>query len=136
MKKERSNKKTRPAGGTARRVEQENHQTSDNSHTKHTTNHGGGQAGTISGLLLCGAQNGLHLRDLCRLTGWTEREVRLHIHAERRNGVPILSDNVNGYFLPADEQELTACVRSLRGRAGEILAAAATIEEAARGESC
>ena len=130
------NEKARPAGGTARRTKQEKHQRSDNSHDQHTTDRSGGQAGTISGLLLHGAENGLHLRDLCRLTGWTEREVRLHIHAERRRGVPILSDNVNGYFLPADEQELTACVRSLRGRAGEILAAAAAIEEAASGESC
>lgn len=130
------NENARPAGGTARRTKQEKHQRSDNSHDQHTTDRSGGQAGTISGLLLHGAENGLHLRDLCRLTGWTEREVRLHIHAERRRGVPILSDNVNGYFLPADEQELTACVRSLRGRAGEILAAAAAIEEAASGESC
>ena len=130
------NENVRPAGGTARRTKQEKHQRSDNSHDQHTTDRSDGQAGTISGLLLHGAENGLHLRDLCRLTGWTEREVRLHIHAERRRGVPILSDNVNGYFLPADEQELTACVRSLRGRAGEILAAAAAIEEAASGESC
>ena len=79
-------------------------------------------------MLLHGAENGLHLRDLCRLTGWKEREVRLQIHAERRRGIPILSDNVNGYFLPTDEQELVACVRSMRNRAGEILAAAEGIE--------
>lgn len=81
-------------------------------------------------MLLHGAENGLHLRDLCRLTGWKEREVRLHIHAERRRGVPILSDNVNGYFLPADEQELVACVRSMRHRAGEIMRTARAIERA------
>ena len=81
-------------------------------------------------MLLHGAENGLHLRDLCRLTGWKEREVRLQIHAERRRGIPILSDNVNGYFLPADEQELTACVRSLRHRAGEIMRTARAIERA------
>ena len=123
------NENARPAGGTARRTKQEKHQRSDNSHDQHTTDRSGGQADTISGLLLHGAENGLHLRDLCRLTGWKEREVRLHIHAERRRGVPILSDNVNGYFLPADEQELVACVQSLRGRAGEILAAAEAIEQ-------
>ena len=80
-------------------------------------------------MLLHGSDNGLHLLYLWRLTGWKERDVRLHIHAERRRGVPILSDNVNGYFLPADEQELVACVRSMRNRAGEILAAAEAIEQ-------
>lgn len=125
----REQKKTRPTGGTARRAKVGVNHANGYSHDQNTTDHGGGQAGTISGLLLHGAENGLHLRDLCRLTGWKEREVRLHIHAERRRGVPILSDNVNGYFLPADEQELAACVQSLRGRAGEILAAAAAIEQ-------
>ena len=88
----------------------------------------GGQGKTISKLLLEGAQNGLHLHDLVRITGWTEREVRQQIHHERRGGAPILSDNLNGYFLPADEQERAACVRSLRHRAKEILAAADAIE--------
>ena len=49
----------------------------------------GGQGKTISKLLLEGAQNGLHLHDLVRITGWTEREVRQQIHHERRGGAPI-----------------------------------------------
>ena len=122
-------KRARPSAGTPRRAKRESHRAGGNPYYQNTTDRSGGQAGTISGLLLHGAENGLHLRDLCRLTGWKEREVRLHIHAERRRGVPILSDNVNGYFLPADEQELVACVQSLRGRAGEILAAAEAIEQ-------
>ena len=124
----RKKKSARRDAATSKRAKQERHQTSDNSHDQHTTDRSGGQADTISGLLLHGAENGLHLRDLCRLTGWKEREVRLQIHAERRRGIPILSDNVNGYFLPTDEQELVACVRSMRNRAGEILAAAEGIE--------
>lgn len=122
-------KRARPSAGTPRRAKRESHRAGGNPYYQNTTDRSGGQADTISGLLLHGAENGLHLRDLCRLTGWKEREVRLHIHAERRRGVPILSDNVNGYFLPADEQELIACVQSLRGRAGEILAAAEAIEQ-------
>ncbi len=122
-------KRARPSAGTPRRAKRESHRAGGNPYYQNTTDRSGGQADTISGLLLHGAENGLHLRDLCRLTGWKEREVRLHIHAERRRGVPILSDNVNGYFLPADEQELVACVQSLRGRAGEILAAAEAIEQ-------
>ena len=122
-------KRARPSAGTPRRAKRESHRAGGNPYYQNTTDRSGGQADTISGLLLHGAENGLHLRDLCRLTGWKEREVRLHIHAERRRGVPILSDNVNGYFLPADEQELVACVRSMRNRAGEILAAAEAIEQ-------
>ena len=121
-------KRARPSAGTPRRAKRESHRAGGNPYYQNTTDRSGGQADTISGLLLHGAENGLHLRDLCRLTGWKEREVRLQIHAERRRGIPILSDNVNGYFLPTDEQELVACVRSMRNRAGEILAAAEGIE--------
>ena len=126
MKKKKS---ARRDAATSKRAKRESHRAGGNPYYQNTTDRSDGQAGTISGLLLHGAENGLHLRDLCRLTGWKEREVRLHIHAERRRGVPILSDNVNGYFLPADEQELVACVQSLRGRAGEILATAEAIEQ-------
>ena len=121
-------KRARPSAGTPRRAKRESHRAGGNPYYQNTTDRSGGQADTISGLLLHGAENGLHLRHLCRLTGWKEREVRWQSHAERRRGIPILSDNVNGYFLPTDEQELVACVRSMRNRAGEILAAAEGIE--------
>ena len=75
-----------------------------------------------------GQENGLHLQDLVRITGWTEREVRQQIHRERRRHIPILSNNRDGYFLPGNPQERAYCVRSLRHRAGEILAAAKAIE--------
>ena len=78
-----------------------------------------------------GSENGLHLQDLVRLTGEDQRTVRKMIHEERRRGVPILSDNTSGYFLPGSQQEREACVQSLRHRAKEILAAAAAIESAA-----
>lgn len=125
-------KNTRPAGGTARRAKQEKHQTSDNSYSQNTTNQSGGQAGTISGLLLHGAENGLHLRDLSRIVGTDPRIVRQMIHNERRQGVPILSNSKDGYYLPACEDEKEACVRQMRGRAREILAAAAGIERGGR----
>ena len=125
-------KNTRPAGGTARRAKQEKHQTSDNSYSQNTTNQSGGQAGTISGLLLHGAENGLPLRDLSRVVGTDPRIVRQMIHNERRQGVPILSNSKDGYYLPACEDEKEACVRQMRGRAREILAAAAGIERGGR----
>ena len=125
MKKKKS---ARRDAATSKRAKRESHRAGGNPYYQNTTDRSGGQADTISGLLLHGAEYGLHLRDLCRLTGWEEREVRLHIHAERRRGVPILSDNVNGYFLPGSQQEREACVQSLRHRAKEILAAAEAIE--------
>ena len=132
MNGERTKKNTRPAGGTARRAKQEKHQTSDNSYSQNTTNQSGGQAGTISGLLLHGAENGLHLRDLSQIVGADPRIVRQMIHNERRQGTPILSNSKDGYYLPACEDEKEACVRQMRGRAREILAAAAGIERGGR----
>lgn len=90
----------------------------------------GGQGKTISKLLLEGAQNGLHLRDLVRITGWTEREVRQQIHHERLAGVPILSDNSTGYYLPGNDGEKERFVRSMKNRAREIERAAEAVEHA------
>lgn len=88
----------------------------------------------IAGLLSHGADHGLHLADLVRLTGLSERAVRAMIHQERRLNVPILSNNRDGYFLPGSEYERSACIRSLRRRAGEILEAADGIEGAEVGD--
>lgn len=118
-----SKKKARLAGSAAGQAEREKHLTGDISHDNFITG-----KGPISRYLLAGQENGLHLRDLVRLTGWTEREVRQQIHLERRQHVPICSDNKSGYYLPSTPQERACCVRSLRHRAGEILAAARAIE--------
>ena len=88
--------KARPAGGTAEQAKRDSHQAGGNPYGNYTTTQSGGQ-GTISRLLMEGANNGLHLQDLVRLTGLTEREVRLQIHAERRRGIPILSNSKDGY---------------------------------------
>lgn len=95
----------------------------DNSHIDSTI-----ARGVISRLLLRSRENALHLRDLVTITGLSEREVRQQIHIERRRGIPILSDNLSGYYLPQNEAERVRCVRSLRHRAAEILKAAAAIE--------
>ena len=94
------------------------------------TRRGGGQAGGIASLLMTGSENGLHLQDLVRLTGEDQRTVRRMIHAERRRGIPILSNSKDGYYLPGNEYEKAECVRQMRGRAREILAAARAIEKA------
>ena len=115
--------KARPAVGAAGQAERERHWASGNPYNNFIT-----KKGLISRYLLEGQENGLHLQDLVKITGWTEREVRQQIHRERRRHIPILSNNRDGYFLPGNPQERAACVRSMRHRAGEILAAAKAIE--------
>jgi hypothetical protein len=56
------------------------------------------------------------------------RTIRLMIQRERLEGIPICADNLTGYFLPSTEDEKTACVRSMRHRAGEIMRTAQAIE--------
>lgn len=127
----RKTKSARRDAATSKRAKGESHWASGNPYGNYTSEQSGGQ-GTISRLLMEGSENGLHLQDLVRLTGEDQRTVRRMIHEERRQGVPILSDNASGYFLPGSQQERDACVRSLRHRAKEILAAARAIEKAGR----
>ena len=119
------NKNARPAVGAAGQAERESHWASGNSRNDSTTLNG-----PISSLLMCGQENGLHLSDLTKMTDRTEREVRMMIHSERRRGVPILSNNRDGYYLPGSDAERAQCVKSLRHRANEILKAASAIERA------
>ena len=115
----------RPTVGAAGQAERESHWASGNSHNDCTTCNG-----PISSLLMHGQENGLHLSDLTKMTGRTEREVRMMIHSERRRGVPILSNNRDGYYLPGSDAERAQCVKSLRHRANEILKSASAIERA------
>ncbi len=82
----------------------------------------------ISDFLMHGAENAVPLRHLKAVTGMEGRTIRRKIESERRRGIPILSDNLNGYFLPASEGERERFVKSMRHRAGEILKSAAAIE--------
>ena len=126
-----NDEKARPAGSTAERAAETGttEQVASLSTSNNSTKSGKSREGGISPLLMNGSENGLHLQDLVRITRQTERAVRRQIHAERRRGVPILSDNVCGYFLPSTDEERAACVRSLRHRAREILRAARAIEQ-------
>ena len=119
------NKNARPTVGAAGQAERESHWASGNSRNDCTT-----WNGPISSLLMHGQENGLHLSDLTKMTDRTEREVRMMIHSERRRGVPILSNNRDGYYLPGSDAERVQCVKSLRHRTNEILKAASAIERA------
>lgn len=98
--------------------------------SEHTTSPAERQSFRIADLLHSGAENAIPRRDLMALIGLSDRELRLMIEAERRQGIPILSDNIHGYFLPVDSAERDRCVRSLRRRAKEIEVTAAAIEHA------
>lgn len=124
--------KARRDAATSKRAKRESHQAGGNPYQKFNTESVGGQAGGIASLLMEGADNGLHLQDLVRLTGEDQRTVRKMIHQERRRGIPILSNSKDGYYLPGNEYEKAECVRQMRGRAREILAAARAIEKARR----
>lgn len=75
----------------------------------------------ISGYLHKGAENGLKLTELVQLTRMDERTLRRAINTERKMGVPVVSDCVNGYFLAENEHDLTRFRRSMEHRAGEIM---------------
>ena len=100
-----------------------------------TTPASAGQGIHIADLLSHGSENGVGLRDLVSMTGLSEREVRQIIQRERLAGVPILSDNLSGYFLPGNTNEVAHCVSSLRNRANEILRTANAIAETCNSEA-
>lgn len=82
----------------------------------------------IADLLSHGQENAVPLRQLMAETGADGRTIRGKIAAERLAGVPILSDNSTGYYLPGNEGGREQFVKSMRHRAGEILKSAAAIE--------
>lgn len=84
-------------------------------------------------LLSYGQQNATPRRELEKMTGWSGRMVRLAIERERRHGVPILSDNSSGYYLPENSAERAQFVRSMRNRAAEILKTAQAVEDSGKG---
>ena len=59
----------------------------------------------VADLLPHGAENGVNLRYLEKMTGLDGREVRRQIERERRAGELIISDNRNGYYLTDDPAE-------------------------------
>ena len=118
-------KKARPAVGAAGQAKREKHWASGNSQNDFTIG-----SGTISSLLLRGRENALPLQHLKAVTNLDGRSVRLMIERERRAGIPILADNVGGYFLPTCAAERAEFVRSMRHRAQEIMNTAQAVEEA------
>ena len=116
----------RPAGGTAGQAV-ENNAGCKIPQDDYTTG-----TGPISRLLSHGRENAIPLRHLTVMTKLDGRAVRAMIAAERLAGVPILSDNSTGYYLPGDDAEKLQFIRSMKHRAKEIERAAEAIEKSGR----
>lgn len=121
--------KARPGEATPRRATETGttRKTASTSENYSTTSTAG--CLQISDFLLRGAENAVPRRYLEAMTGLDGRTVRKLITLERLRGIPILSDNIQGYYLPAGESEKARFVRSMRRRAGEILRAAEAVEK-------
>jgi len=59
------------------------------------------------------------------------RTIRALIEQERRQGVLILSNNISGYYLAENEDEIKRFAHSMRHRVGEIIKTVEAIERAA-----
>ena len=94
-----------------------------------TAEDGQGQV-KIADLLSHGKNNAVTLQYLVNMTGFDSRTVRRMIHLERKAGSMIVSDNVHGYFLPEDVEDLRRFSRSMNHRAAEILSIARKAENA------
>lgn len=116
------NKNARPAGGTAGQAAEKD-AASKIPHSDFTTDSSEKREKKyqlISDLLHKGRNNGLTLQDLVKLTGMDERIIRRKIHDERKSGILIITDCVNGYFLPENSHDVKVFISSMNGRAREI----------------
>lgn len=93
----------------------------------------GRQSGFIAALLSHGAENGLTIHHLEKMTDLKSRDIRKRIEFERQSGIPILSNCKDGYFLPGTEDEAKRFIRSMRGRAAGIMRTASAVERAVDG---
>ena len=125
-------KSTRPDVAASERAKEPGptFQSGPHSYFQSTTSTSPGQGLHIADLLSHGADHGLHLSDLVRLTGLPERAVRRQIAAERKHGVMILTNCQNGYYLPGSPDDLRRFSRSMAHRANEIMVAARMAEAA------
>lgn len=122
--------KTRPGAGTPERATETAACSRAAISCNYSTTSAAGRQRKVSELLNRGRENAVPLRHLKKLMETDGRTVRLMIQQERLSGMPICADNLTGYYLPANEAEKAAFVRSMRHRAGEIMKTAKAIEQA------
>ena len=123
--------KTRPGAGTPERATETAACSRVAISCNYSTTSAAGRQRKVSDFLSHGRENAVPLRHLKTLLDADGRTVRLMIQHERLTGTPICADNLTGYYLPANEEEKSACVRSMRHRAAEIIKTALAIERGA-----
>lgn len=67
-----------------------------------------------------GKENGIKTASLLQQLGWRENEARRllqEVQTARRNGELIISDTINGYYLPACDDEIKHFIKSQCSRA-------------------
>lgn len=85
-------------------------------------------------LLLPGAENAISAEELRRITGLNKRQLEAAIEKERLHGQPICASCAapkNGYFLPANREEIETYCRTLHSRAKKIYAVRSALQKAA-----
>lgn len=122
---------TRPGAGTPERAMETAALSGAVISCDYSTTAAAGRQRKVSDFLSHGRENAVPLRHLKTLLDADGRTVRLMIQHERLTGTPICADNLTGYYLPANEEEKSACVRSMRRRAAEIIKTALAIERGA-----
>ena len=77
-----------------------------------------------------GAENAVTSRELASWLGIDRRRVRAAVHSLREKGMPIASGSseVQGYFIPASQEEADICRRHLESRIREIAKIARALE--------
>ncbi len=85
----------------------------------------------VSDFLMAGEEHAVPMRYLKSILHCDSRTIRLMIEEERRQGVLILSNNISGYYLAKNEDEIKRFTRSMRHRAYEIIRTVIAIERAA-----
>jgi hypothetical protein len=66
-----------------------------------------------------GKENGIKRSELCRLSGLSDRAMRMEIEAQQLQGVPIVNME-NAYYIARSYDELTPYTKRERKRARQI----------------
>ena len=79
-----------------------------------------------------GRENAIQAKELAKLAGYKDtRPITAEIHRLRKSGNIICSvvEYPHGYFIPANDHEITEFVRSMHGRINEISVAVRPAEQ-------
>lgn len=125
----RSKKKARSTVGAAEQATGFDF-ASQESHLDYTTQ-SECERGRIYNFLPTGADHAISKEMLRKITGMGDRELRMEIQRERLCGCQILTNcETGGYYRPANTDDSTQFIRSMRRRAAEISAVADAVERA------